>query len=85
MVVFLSSRLLKDPFAFEVERTSLRIDGIGITLIASVSAALEVALARGQIDDWFGSPFICWTLATPATNCPTTAFLDHVLELQSRK
>src|SRR6185295_17269066 len=26
-------------------------------------AALEVALDRGQIDDWFGSPFICWMLA----------------------
>ena len=27
------------------------------------SAALEVALDRGQIDDWFGSAFICWMLA----------------------
>jgi len=26
------------------------------------SAALEVALDRGQIDDWFGSSFICWML-----------------------
>jgi DHA2 family multidrug resistance protein len=66
---FLSSRLLKDPPAFEAERASvrtngkLRIDGIGIALIALASAALEVALDRGQIDDWFGSPFICWMLA----------------------
>ncbi len=34
----------------------LNIDGIGITLIALASAALEVALDRGQIEDWFGSP-----------------------------
>ena len=26
------------------------------------SAALEVALDRGQIEDWFGSTFICWML-----------------------
>jgi len=67
--IFLSSRLLKDPSAFEAERASVRtngrlnIDGIGITLIALASAALEVALDRGQIDDWFGSAFISWLLA----------------------
>jgi DHA2 family multidrug resistance protein len=67
--LFLSSRLLKDPPAFDVERASVRtngklsIDGIGIALIAIASAALEVALDRGQIDDWFGSSFITWLLA----------------------
>src|SRR3984893_15235324 len=65
----LSGRLLKDPPAFEAERASVRtngklnIDGIGITLIALASASLEVALDRGQIDDWFGSAFISWLLA----------------------
>jgi DHA2 family multidrug resistance protein len=69
---FLSSRLVKDPPAFEAERASVRtngklnIDGIGITLIALASATLEVALDRGQIDDWFGSSFICWMLAIGA-------------------
>src|SRR6202140_841694 len=68
--LFLSSRLLKDAPAFEAERASVRtngklhIDGIGIALIALASAALEVALDRGQIDDWFGSSFICCMLAT---------------------
>jgi DHA2 family multidrug resistance protein len=67
--LFLSSRLVKDPVTFEAERASVRtngklqIDGIGIGLIALASAALEVALDRGQIDDWFGSPFISWLLA----------------------
>jgi DHA2 family multidrug resistance protein len=70
---FLSSRLVKDPPAFEAERASVRtdgklhIDGIGIALIALASAALEVALDRGQIDDWFGSSFICWMLAMGVT------------------
>src|SRR3954454_20486618 len=69
LAFFLSSRLLKDPPTFEAERASVRtrgklnIDGIGIALIALASAALEVALDRGQIEDWFGSPFICWMLA----------------------
>jgi MFS transporter, DHA2 family, multidrug resistance protein len=66
---FLSSRMVTDPPAFEAERASVRkngklsIDGLGITLIALASAALEVTLDRGQIEDWFGSPFICWMLA----------------------
>src|SRR5277367_652974 len=65
---FLSSRVIKDPPAFEAERASVRksgklsIDGTGIALIALASAALEVTLDRGQIEDWFGSPFICWML-----------------------
>jgi MFS transporter, DHA2 family, multidrug resistance protein len=69
---FLSSRLVRDPPAFEAERASVRINGklhihgIGIALIAFASAALEVALDRGQIDDWFGSSFICWTLTIGA-------------------
>ena len=64
----LSARVLQDPPSFTAERATVRsrgklnIDGIGITLIALASAALEVALDRGQIEDWFGSPLICWML-----------------------
>jgi DHA2 family multidrug resistance protein len=69
MALLLSSRLLHDPPAFDAERAAVRpggkltVDGLGITLIALASATLEVALDRGQIDDWFGSTFICWMLA----------------------
>ena len=72
LAFFLSSKLVSDPPAFEAERASIRtngklhIDGIGIALIALASGALEVALDRGQIDDWFGSSFICWMLAIGA-------------------
>lgn len=75
---FLSSKLVKDPPAFDAGRASVRtngklhIDGIGITLIALASAALEIALDRGQIDDWFGSPFICWMLAIGVIGWITT-------------
>ncbi len=65
----LSARVIKDPPAFAEERATVRkhgklsIDGTGIALIALASAALEVALDRGQIEDWFASSFICWALA----------------------
>ncbi len=68
LAFILSSRMLQDPPSFEAERASIRqggklsVDGLGITLIALASATLEVALDRGQIEDWFGSPFICWML-----------------------
>jgi DHA2 family multidrug resistance protein len=64
--LFLTNRFVHDPPSFEAERKTvrvngkLRIDGIGIALIGLGSAALEILLDRGQIDDWFGSPFICW-------------------------
>jgi DHA2 family multidrug resistance protein len=68
--LFLSSKLVHDPPAFESERASVRtngklsVDGVGIALLALASAGLEIALDRGQIDDWFGSTFICVALAT---------------------
>jgi DHA2 family multidrug resistance protein len=67
--LYLTKRFVQDPPAFKEERESariggrLKIDGVGIGLIALGSAALEIMLDRGQIDDWFGSPFICWLFA----------------------
>ena len=69
VAMLLTGRLVQDPPAFEAERATVRrggklsVDGIGIALIALASATLEVALDRGQIEDWFGSSFICWMLA----------------------
>jgi DHA2 family multidrug resistance protein len=40
----------------------MSIDGVGIVLISLASAALEISLDRGQIDDWFGSGFITTTI-----------------------
>ncbi len=59
--VILTSRLVSDPpeFTREVEAArrggKLKIDGLGILLIAIGFACLEVVLDRGQIDDWFES------------------------------
>jgi DHA2 family multidrug resistance protein len=62
--LFLTNRLVSDPPAFTAEVAEakrlgrLKIDYVGIILIALGFAMLEVVLDRGQIDDWFGSEFI---------------------------
>jgi DHA2 family multidrug resistance protein len=62
--LYLSNKLIHDPKAFTEERLAAKaagrmsIDTVGILLITLASAALEVSLDRGQIDDWFGSGFI---------------------------
>jgi DHA2 family multidrug resistance protein len=68
--MFLTTRFVHDPPAFQEERKTvrdadgkLRVDGIGIALIGLGSAALEILLDRGQIDDWFGSTIIRWMFA----------------------
>ncbi|UWZ86787.1 DHA2 family efflux MFS transporter permease subunit [Occallatibacter riparius] len=64
VAMWLSNRLIHDPEDFTRERKQAKaegkmtIDGTGIALITLASAALEIALDRGQIDDWFGSTFI---------------------------
>jgi MFS transporter, DHA2 family, multidrug resistance protein len=67
--LLLSSRLVHDPPEFTQERREawrggqLRIDHIGIVLIAIGFACLEVVLDRGERDDWLGSHFITTFLA----------------------
>lgn len=77
--LLLTRRFVHDPPAFTAERerrrasgTVQRIDTVGIVLVAAGSAALEMLLDRGQIDDWFGSTFICWMFAIGVT-CLTAA------------
>ncbi len=76
--LFLTNRFVHDPPAYAEERKTvrvngkLRIDGIGIALVGLGSAALEVLLDRGQIDDWFGSAFIIWMFVIGVT-CLTAA------------
>jgi DHA2 family multidrug resistance protein len=67
--LLLSSRLVYDPVEFTEERKQarrsgrLRIDYVGITLIAVGFACLEVVLDRGERDDWLESHFIATFLA----------------------
>ena len=63
--LLLTSRFVHDPPSYAAERSTVRkpdgrlkVDGVGIALVGLGSAALEVFLDRGQIDDWFGSSLI---------------------------
>jgi DHA2 family multidrug resistance protein len=62
--LLLTRRLVSDPpeFTREVEAArrggKLRVDGLGIFLVALGFACLEVVLDRGQTEDWFESRFI---------------------------
>jgi DHA2 family multidrug resistance protein len=82
--LFLTNRFVHDPDSYAEERKTVRtpatngkpgklkVDGIGIALIGLGSAALEVLLDRGQIDDWFGSRFIIGMFVI-GVGCLTTA------------
>jgi MFS transporter, DHA2 family, multidrug resistance protein len=95
--LYLTSRFVHDPPAFAEERKTvrgpdgkLRVDGIGIALIGLGSAALEILLDRGQIDDWFGSTFISWMFAIGVACLGTAVFWelrqkDPVIELRLLK
>ncbi|HMF63614.1 MAG TPA: DHA2 family efflux MFS transporter permease subunit, partial [Edaphobacter sp.] len=94
--LFLTNRFVHDPDSYAEERKSVRkngklsVDGIGIALIGLGSAALEVLLDRGQIDDWFGSRFILWMFVI-GVGCLTTAVFwelrhpDPVIDLRMLK
>jgi DHA2 family multidrug resistance protein len=67
--LLLSNRLVHDPAEFTEERKQarqsgrLKIDYVGIVLIAVGFACLEVVLDRGERDDWLESHFIATFLA----------------------
>jgi DHA2 family multidrug resistance protein len=67
--LILTSRLVSDPPAFKEEvaqlRASgkLRIDYVGILLVAVGFSCLEIVLDRGQREDWMESHFIVGVLA----------------------
>src|SRR6202790_4661574 len=62
--LILTKRLVSDPpeFTRQVQAArragKLKIDGLGIVLVALGFACLEVVLDRGQTEDWFESRFI---------------------------
>jgi DHA2 family multidrug resistance protein len=69
MTLFLVLRIVEDPPYLARNRSAgIRVDYIGISLLALGIGALQVLLDKGQEDDWFGSHFIV-TLATVSAVC----------------
>src|SRR5713226_9401747 len=59
LTLFLVIRVLEDPPYIARNRTAgVRVDYIGISLLALGVGALQILLDKGQEDDWFGSQFI---------------------------
>lgn len=62
---FVALRYLYDPPYMRANR-GVKVDGIGILLLAVSLATLQTLLEQGQEDDWFNSSFICWMTAISA-------------------
>ena len=69
LTLFLVYRMVEDPpWLRERKGAGIRVDYIGIALLALAIGALQVMLDKGQEDDWFGSRFIL-TLAVTSAVC----------------
>jgi MFS transporter, DHA2 family, multidrug resistance protein len=69
---FLVRRFVEDPpYLSRIKAAGVKLDYVGIALLALGIGALQVLLDKGQEDDWFGSRFIT-TLVVMATVCLIT-------------
>jgi DHA2 family multidrug resistance protein len=66
LTLFLAARLVEDPPWLKRAKAAVRIDYIGIALLALGVGALQVLLDKGQEDDWFGSRFIVTLIVVSA-------------------
>jgi DHA2 family multidrug resistance protein len=87
--LILTNKLVSDPpeFTREVQAARkegrLRIDGLGIFLVALGFASLEVVLDRGQTEDWFESRFIVVFFSIAAFALVTAAVWESKVVLDS--
>jgi DHA2 family multidrug resistance protein len=67
LAVLLVSQLVQDPpYLSSMKKRAARFDYIGFGLLAIGVGALQVALDKGQEDDWFGSRFITTLIVVAA-------------------
>ncbi|MGC1964823.1 MAG: DHA2 family efflux MFS transporter permease subunit [Candidatus Acidiferrales bacterium] len=72
LALYLTHALVEDPpFLHRIKRAGIRVDYMGISMLALGVGSLQVLLDKGQEDDWLGSHFIT-TLATTAAVCLIT-------------
>jgi DHA2 family multidrug resistance protein len=67
LTLYLVQRVVEDPpYLARDKSAGIRVDYIGISLLALGVGALQVLLDKGQEDDWFGSHFIVALVAISA-------------------
>jgi DHA2 family multidrug resistance protein len=77
LAIFLVMRMVEDPpYLARAKAALVRVDYIGIGLLALGIGALQVLLDKGQEDDWFGSHFIVTLAATSAVCLITLVFWE---------
>jgi DHA2 family multidrug resistance protein len=68
LTLFLVFRMVEDPpYITGLKGARVRVDYIGIALLALGVGALQILLDKGQEDDWFGSHFIVTLMIVSAT------------------
>ena len=57
--IFMTNMFVEDPPYIRAAKPG-RIDAAGFGFMAVSLATLQIVLDRGQQDDWFSAPWICW-------------------------
>jgi len=61
LAFFLVSRLVEDPPWIKADRSRLRqMDYLGFAFLTIAMGGLQIMLDKGEENDWFASPFICF-------------------------
>jgi len=64
LAYFMTMRMVDDPPWIKPNRSLLyKIDYLGLTFLTLAMGGLQVALDKGEENDWFSSPFICFFAA----------------------
>ena len=71
LAVFLCSTFIdKQPSEYSIDRSTIKIDQIGILLLAVGVGSLQYVLERGEADDWFDDRAILYLTVVAAISIP---------------
>ena len=63
LALYLTHILVEDPpFLPRLKWGGIRVDYLGISMLALGVGSLQIVLDKGQQEDWFSTPWISWTL-----------------------
>lgn len=62
LAAFLAGTFVEDP-PFARKKAGQKIDYVGFTFLILWLVCLQTFLDKGQNNDWFNTPWICWTFA----------------------